>query len=83
MRGDAWFAGAMAAVAVLAGAVLGGALSGSRGIALGGAAGLGVGAVLWRVLTARGSQRDRVRRAPFPDEWRRILEERYDHYHRL
>ncbi|HET6897273.1 MAG TPA: M90 family metallopeptidase [Vicinamibacteria bacterium] len=83
MRGDAWFAGAMAAVAVLAGAVLGAALSGPQGIALGGAAGLGVGAVLWRVLTARGSRRDRIRQAPFPDDWRRILEERYDHYHRL
>jgi Mlc titration factor MtfA (ptsG expression regulator) len=73
----------MAAVAVLAGAVLGGALSGPRGVALGGAAGLGVGAMFWRVLTARGSRRDRVRQAPFPDEWRRVLEERYDHYHRL
>jgi MtfA peptidase len=73
----------MAAVAVLAGAVLGAALSGPRGIALGGAAGLGAGALLWRVLTARGSRRDRIRQAPFPDEWRRILEERYDHYHRL
>lgn len=74
----------MAAVAVLAGAVLGAALGGGpEGGALGGAAGLGVGAILWRLLTARGTERDRVRRAPFPDEWRRILEERYDHYHRL
>ncbi|HEV7502707.1 MAG TPA: M90 family metallopeptidase [Vicinamibacteria bacterium] len=83
MNGDAWFAGAMAALALLAGAVLGGAMSGGGGAALGGALGLGVGAVLWRVLTARGTERDRVRQAPFPDEWRRILEERYDHYHRL
>ena len=74
----------MAAVAVLAGAVLGAALGGGlEGGALGGAAGLGVGAILWRLLTARGTERDRVRQAPFPGEWRRILEERYDHYHRL
>jgi Mlc titration factor MtfA (ptsG expression regulator) len=33
----------------------------------------------------RGRRRDRerIRRAPFPDQWRRLLEERYDHYHRL
>jgi Mlc titration factor MtfA (ptsG expression regulator) len=80
---DAWFAGALAALALLAGAVLGGAMGGPGGGALGGALGLGVGAVLWRVLTARGTERDRVRHAPFPDEWRQILEERYDHYHRL
>ena len=42
-----------------------------------------LGAALWRALTARGAERDRLRHAPFPDEWRRILEERYDHYHRL
>jgi Mlc titration factor MtfA (ptsG expression regulator) len=83
VRGDAWFAGAMAALALLAGALLGGAMSGAGGGALGGALGLGVGAVLWRVLTERGRERDRLRRAPFPDEWRRLLEERYDHYHRL
>jgi len=83
VRGDAWFAGAMAALALLAGAVLGGAMNGAGGGVIGGALGLGVGAVLWRVLTARGAERDRVRQAPFPDEWRRILEERYDHYHRL
>jgi Mlc titration factor MtfA (ptsG expression regulator) len=83
VSGDAWFAGALAALAVMAGAVLGGAMSGPGGGALGGALGLGVGAVLWRVLTARSTERDRVRHAPFPDEWRGILEERYDHYHRL
>jgi Mlc titration factor MtfA (ptsG expression regulator) len=83
VSGDAWFAGALAALAVMAGAVLGGAMSGPGGGALGGALGLGVGAVLWRVLTARSTERDRVRQAPFPDEWRRILEERYDHSHRL
>jgi hypothetical protein len=58
-------------------------MSGAGGGALGAALGLGVGAVLWRVFTARGAERDRVRQAPFPDEWRRILEKRYDHYHRL
>ena len=83
MRSDAWFATAMAAVAVLAGAVLGAALGGPGGGALGGGAGLGAGALLWRLLTARDRQRDRLRGTPFPEEWRRVLEERYDHYHRL
>ena len=84
LRGeDAWFAGAMAALAVLAGGVLGLAMGAAGGSAIGGALGLGVGAVLWRALTTRATERERVRLAPFPDEWRRILEERYDHYHRL
>jgi Mlc titration factor MtfA (ptsG expression regulator) len=84
LRGeDAWFAGAMAALAVLAGAILGLAMGGVSGSAIGGALGLGGGAVLWRALTTRATERERVRLAPFPDEWRRILEERYDHYHRL
>jgi len=84
LRGeDAWFAGAMAALAVLAGGVLGLAMGAAGGGAIGGALGLGVGAVLWRALTTRATERERVRLAPFPDEWRRILEERYDHYHRL
>lgn len=84
LRGeDAWFAGAMATLAVLAGAILGLAMGGASGGAIGGALGLGVGAVLWRALTSRATERERVRLAPFPDEWRRILEERYDHYHRL
>jgi MtfA peptidase len=84
LRGeDAWFAGAMAALAVLAGGVLGLAMGAASGGAIGGALGLGVGAVLWRALTTRATERERVRLAPFPDEWRRILEERYDHYHRL
>ena len=84
MRGpDAWFAGAMAALAVLAGGVLGAAAGAGTGALAGGAAGLGLGTILWRTLTARGLRRERVRQAPFPDEWRRILEDRYDHYHRL
>jgi MtfA peptidase len=80
---DAWFAGAMATVAVLAGAVVGAALGAGAGAAAGGAFGLGAGALLWRMLTAGAARRERVRRSPFPEEWRRILEDRYDHYHRL
>jgi Mlc titration factor MtfA (ptsG expression regulator) len=80
---DAWFAGAMATLAVLAGAVLGLAMGAASGGAVGGALGLGLGAVLWRALTRRATERQRVRLAPFPHEWRRVLERRYDHYHRL
>src|SRR6266850_6548269 len=76
---DAWFAGAMATLAVLAGAVLGLAMGAASGGALGGALGLGVGAVLWRALTSRATERERIRLAPFPGEWRRVLERRYDH----
>jgi Mlc titration factor MtfA (ptsG expression regulator) len=80
---DAWFAGAMAGLAVTAGLGLGSALQGVRGAAAGGALGLGIAALLWRLLTARAALRARVRQTPFPAEWRRILEHRYDHYHRL
>lgn len=83
VRGETWFAGAMATLAVAAGGVLGTAWGAGAGAMAGGAVGLGLGAVLWRALTARAARRERVRRTPFPEEWRRILEERYDHYHRL
>jgi len=73
----------MAALAVVAGFGLGAAWEGGRGAAAGGALGVAAGAILWRALTAKAVRRERVRQTPFPDQWRRILEERYDHYHRL
>ena len=81
--GDGWFAGALALLAIVAGAILGGALGAAPGAAAGVVAGSIAGGVVWRVLTAGAARRERIRRAPFPDEWRRILEDRYDHYHRL
>jgi hypothetical protein len=80
---DTWFATAAAVVVEAAGLVVGVAADGGRGAVAGGIVGLLVAGVLWRALTARGARRERVRAAPFPDEWRRILEDRYDHYHRL
>jgi Mlc titration factor MtfA (ptsG expression regulator) len=80
---DAWFAGALATVAVAAGSMLGLAMGAAAGAMVGGALGAVAGAVLWRALTARARRRDQLRAAPFPEAWRRILEERYDHYHRL
>lgn len=82
-RGDAWFAGALAALAIVAGVILGGAAYSSLGAFAGGTAGALGGAILWRAVTARRTRRERVRHAPFPAEWRRLLEKRYDHYHRL
>jgi Mlc titration factor MtfA (ptsG expression regulator) len=84
LRGpDAWFAGALAALATAAGGVVGAAMAAGAGAATGAAIGLGVGAVLWRVLARGAARRERVRRAPFPEEWREILFDRCDHYHRL
>ncbi|HUG53002.1 MAG TPA: zinc-dependent peptidase [Vicinamibacteria bacterium] len=80
---DTWFAGSMAALAVATGTLFGMAVGALPGAAAGAAAGAGMGALLWRALTARAARRERVRRTPFPEAWRRILEERYDHYHRL
>jgi len=80
---DSWFAMALALVAAAAGLVLGAAVRAGPGALAGGVLGLGVGIALWRAFTARAAQRDQVRRAPFPDAWRDILADRYDHYHRL
>ena len=74
---------ALALVAAAAGLVLGAAVRAGPGALAGGVLGLGVGIALWRAFTARAAQRDQVRRAPFPDAWRDILADRYDHYHRL
>jgi len=82
-RGDAWFAGTLAVLAIAGGALVGGAAGEGPGVAMGTLAGLLAAAVLWRGLTAGQARRARVRATPFPGEWRRILEERYDHYHRL
>jgi MtfA peptidase len=81
--GEGWFAGAMAALAVVAGGVVGAAAGGGPGAAAGGLLGAGAGAALWRTLAARSARRARILEAPFPEPWRRILEDRYDHYHRL
>ena len=84
VRGDAWFAGALAALAVLAGARPRRRRGGPRGSALGGALGLGVGAVLLaRPHRSRRRSATACGTPPSPTQWRRILEERYDHYHRL
>jgi MtfA peptidase len=73
----------MALLCVAAGAVLGAAVHPGRGPLLGAAAGLLGGVVLWRLLTGRARRRAGLRRARFPAAWRRVLEDRYDHYHRL
>ena len=81
---DAWFAGAMAGLAVLAGASWAPPWRGLRGSPGGRRAGPRRRARCCGAPSPpRGAARERVRHAPFPEEWRRILEDRYDHYHRL
>jgi Mlc titration factor MtfA (ptsG expression regulator) len=62
---------------------LGALLLSSQGALAGGVAGLvgGFGVHAW--LTRRGRRRRELLATPFPTEWRRILEEWCDHYHRL
>jgi Mlc titration factor MtfA (ptsG expression regulator) len=81
--GDRWFTHALGGLLLVAGGGLGALLAGGRG-ALGGAC-LGMVAALglWGLRGRRDAARSVVLAAPFPEAWRRELESRYDHYHRL
>jgi MtfA peptidase len=70
-------------IAVAAGGGLGALIAGPSGALGGTAAGLAAGAGLVRVLGRRVVRRQRILATPFPERWRRFLEERYDHYDRI
>lgn len=80
---DSTFARAAGAVAAGAGLVAGAALAGWPGALLGALFGIAGGVLFGRLLRRRSERRSRLLALPFPDRWRRILEERYDHYDRL
>lgn len=80
---EPWFPIAAAALVLAAACVLGALVHGPAGALGGAAAGLAAAGGVHQVLT-RGRRRRRALLArPFPDEWRRLLERRYDHYRRL
>ena len=81
--GDRWFAGAAAALALVAATGLGGLLFGAWGALGGGVIGLGTAAGLYRALSRRSQRRRALVAAPFPEPWRRFLAERCDAYDRL
>jgi hypothetical protein len=81
--GDRWFDAALAAVLAIGGGVAGLALGGTLGLFVGIAAGALGAAVSFVLRNRRWSRRRAVLALPFPAAWRRFLEDRYEHYHRL
>jgi hypothetical protein len=81
--GDRWFAGAAAALALVAATGLGGLLLGAWGALGGGLLGLAAGFGLRRALGRRAKRRRALLAAPFPEAWRRFLTQRCDPYERL
>jgi len=73
----------VAALAVAGGLVVGAATAGALGAGAGAALGLLLGLALARILGRRSRRRRAVLARPFPEPWRRMLEERYDHFDRL
>jgi Mlc titration factor MtfA (ptsG expression regulator) len=80
---DAWFTTGLAAVITAGAMAVGAALGAGPGAAAGAVVGLASSGVLVRRGRARARRRARALAEPFPDAWRRVLEERYDHYSRL
>jgi MtfA peptidase len=81
--GNRTFARATTALAVAAGVLFGGTSGGVLAGALGALAGLGLGAILFRISERRYVRRRALLARPFPEAWRSFLETRYDHYDRL
>ncbi|MGE0454732.1 MAG: zinc-dependent peptidase [Vicinamibacteria bacterium] len=81
--GDRPFALALATLAFVLLAGAGAALDGLRGGLAGGALGLPAAAGMRRLLGARARRRRQAVQQPFPERWRALLLERYDHYDRL
>ena len=81
--GDRRFARTAGGAAVVMGVVLGALIAGAAGAAGGLLAGGLVGLGLHRVLDRRTARRRAALASPFPEEWRKLLLEAYDHYERL
>jgi Mlc titration factor MtfA (ptsG expression regulator) len=71
------------AVLAAGGGGIGGLLAGGGGLLAGVALGAGCGVALDRGLAARWTRRRGLLSAPFPESWRALLLDRYDHYERL
>jgi Mlc titration factor MtfA (ptsG expression regulator) len=80
---DRRFARAAGLVAAGAGVGLGALVAGAPGAGVGLAAGAGLGFGLRRLLDRGAARRRAALTRPFPEEWRRLLREGYDHYERL
>jgi MtfA peptidase len=80
---DRWL-GVAAPAALLAGAVaVGGLLQGPSGAMAGGVVGLAAAAAFRRAVGRRDARRQAALAQALPQSWRRLLEERYEHYERL
>jgi MtfA peptidase len=80
---DRVFARALQAVAVALGVVAGAAAAGAPGALFGAALGCAAGIGLHSLYVRGATRRRRLLALPFPERWRRLLAERYDHYERL
>jgi Mlc titration factor MtfA (ptsG expression regulator) len=80
---DRWFPAALAALLLVAGVVLGALLARASGAAIGSVLGVAAATLLWRNMRRRERRRRKALSKPFPAAWRRLLEQRYDHYSRL
>lgn len=80
---DRWFARAAGATLLAGGSAIGAMSGGTPGAAAGLVAGgvLAAGALRW--LEGRGRRLQSALSLPFPESWRALLLERYDHYERL
>lgn len=81
--GSRRFTRSLLAVLLALGGLVGFGLAERQGAALGAAAGALLGLLLDRRAEARYRGRRRLLALPFPERWRRLLEERCDHYDRL
>jgi Mlc titration factor MtfA (ptsG expression regulator) len=81
--GDRRFARMAGGLAVVLGTILGALVAGLPGAAGGFLVGALVGVAVHRVLDRDTARRRTALAAPFPEEWRQLLLDAYDHYERL
>jgi len=67
----------------VAGVALGALLARARGASIGSLLGVAAACVLWSNMRRRERRRRKALAGAFPEAWRRLLEDRYDHYARL